>query len=210
MKMLIGLEIGKKPVTEKTKIEKWNGNFYCSGNELTSLEGAPREVDGNFGCINNNLVNLKGGPDVVKGNYRCGDNKLTSLEGAPRTIEQGYFSCADNKRGNLTSLVHAPEMIDGHFNCNGNKITSLKDIHKIIKVMDGNFMAEENPIESHVLGVLLIKGCIGIKLSNSPVEKILNKYLGAVREADKSRAHKDLIACQSELLDAGFDDYAQL
>ena len=33
--------------------EKVNRNFYCYGNQLTSLKGAPKEIDGDFNCCNN-------------------------------------------------------------------------------------------------------------------------------------------------------------
>jgi hypothetical protein len=33
-------------------------SFYCHSNQLTSLEGAPKEVSGNFCCLNNPLPQL--------------------------------------------------------------------------------------------------------------------------------------------------------
>ena len=38
------------------------GNFYCSSNQLTSLEGAPEKVGGNFYCCWNQLTSLGGAP----------------------------------------------------------------------------------------------------------------------------------------------------
>ena len=35
------------------KFNKVNGFFDCGGNELTSLEGSPKEVNGSFYCFNN-------------------------------------------------------------------------------------------------------------------------------------------------------------
>ena len=55
-------------------ISKVTGSFYCYHNQLTSLEGAPKEVGRDF-C--------------------CGDNKLTSLEGCPKEV-RGDFSCSKN------------------------------------------------------------------------------------------------------------------
>ena len=34
-------------------IKEVKGNFYCSNNNLTSLEGSPKTVGGNFYCSNN-------------------------------------------------------------------------------------------------------------------------------------------------------------
>ena len=37
------------------KIDYIDGDFSCSNNQLTTLEGAPREVGGNFYCYNNKV-----------------------------------------------------------------------------------------------------------------------------------------------------------
>ena len=96
--------------------------FYCRHNKLTSLEGAPREVGGGFDCQYNKLTSLKGAPEKVGGYFDCHNNDLISLEGSPREVG-GYFDCGDNK---LTSLKGAPEKVGGDFYCQNNKLTSLK------------------------------------------------------------------------------------
>ena len=60
-------------------------SFYCNKcNNITSLEGAPKEVGGSFecdGCIN--LKNLKGAPEIVNGLFRCvncPDLKITNSD----------------------------------------------------------------------------------------------------------------------------------
>jgi hypothetical protein len=35
------------------KISKVDGTFLCDNNQLTSLEGAPKEVGGDFNCAKN-------------------------------------------------------------------------------------------------------------------------------------------------------------
>ena len=70
------------------------GNFQCFNNELTTLEGSPRDVGGDFRCQNNKLTTLEGGPSRVGGNYWCGNNKLITLEGGPKEVH--YFNCAYN------------------------------------------------------------------------------------------------------------------
>ena len=72
------------------------GNFDCSSMNLTSLEGAPREVSGYFNCSENNLTSLVGAPIEVGGYFNCSKNNLTSLEGAPIKVD-GDFYCFDNK-----------------------------------------------------------------------------------------------------------------
>jgi hypothetical protein len=152
-----------------------NGCINVSFKNLTSLEGAPKEVGGNFFCSFNQLTSLKDAPSKVGGSFSCLYNQLTSLEGAP-------------------------EEINGAFNCHDNKLTSLKDIHKQIKKIDGIFFANTNPIKSHILGLLLIKGITKVKLDNKEVEDIINKYLGI----------GDIFSAQEELIDAGLEEYAKL
>ena len=83
---------------------KIGGKFYCDNNQLTTLEGAPREVGGYFSCDNNQLTTLEGAPQKVGGRFYCKYNQLTSLEGAPQEVG-GDFYCDNNQ---LTTLEGAP------------------------------------------------------------------------------------------------------
>ena len=74
---------------------KVSGNFWCDGNQLTSLVGAPQSVGGGFYCENNQLTSLVGAPQTVNGDFWCDGNQLTSLEGVPKSVD-GDFNCADN------------------------------------------------------------------------------------------------------------------
>ena len=150
-----------------------------------------------FSCSNNNLTSLEGAPSVVKGNFSCFNNNLTSLEGAPSAVK-GDFYCSYN---NLTSLEGAPSVVNNDFSCDNNKLTSLAGIHKIIKEIHGYATFDNNPIKSNVLGLMRIKGLTKVYLDNKQVMDILNKYLTGDR---------DIIRCQSELLDAGLEEYAKL
>src|SRR5690554_5632637 len=62
------------------------GSFYCAYNELTSLEGCPKEVGGHFYCEENKLTSLKGAPVKVGGDFDCSDNPLVTFEGKPKFI----------------------------------------------------------------------------------------------------------------------------
>jgi len=95
-------------------------------------------------------------------------------------------------------------MIGGNFYCYSNKLTSLEGIHKILKSMNGAFFATNNPLKSHVLGLLLVKGCKGVSLDNKVVQEVLNRYL------PNARGNKAVIEAQSELLDLDLEDWAQL
>lgn len=202
---LVGLTINRKLITDETKDEVWAGDFDCQYvSNLTSLKGSPKEVTGDFACRDNrDLVTLEGAPEIVRGNFYCtGNPKLKSLKGAPVKIGH-LFSCAGNY--NLTSFEGAPKEIGGTFTCASClSITSLKGIHKHVPHIGGKFYAKDTPIKSHVLGLLLIKGCTGVSLDNKKVETILNKHL------PNDIGNKGLINCQSELLDADLDDFAEL
>jgi hypothetical protein len=100
---------------------KVSENFWCQGNRLTSLEGAPQKVDGFFICSDNNLTSLEGAPQEVGIHFRCDVNHLTSIEGAPQKVG-GDFSCHNNK---LTSLEGATSEVKGDFHCDGNPLETL-------------------------------------------------------------------------------------
>ena len=178
-KNLLGLTINGKKITNKTKDEPWPGDFNCGNNKLTSLEGAPASVGGYFYCAYIELTSLDGAPSSVGGYFNCGNNKLTSLKGAPASVGADFV-------------------------CYNNQLTSLEGIHKILKSMNGTFYANENPLKSHVLGLLLVKGCKEVGLDNKVVEEVLNRYL------PNTRGNKALLECQSELLDLDLEDWAQL
>ena len=177
------------------------GGIRWSGQQPGSLAGAPSSVAGDFLCSNSQLASLIGGPFDVGGVFDCSDNQLISLEGAPSKVG-GDFLCNSNQ---LTSLDGVLLSIGGSFECRSNRLTTLKDIHKKIKQMKGCLNFDDNPLESHVLGVLFVEGCSYFSFYNWKVERIINKYLPR-NQKDKG-IHMD---CQNELLDAGFEDFAQL
>ena len=168
--------------------------------KLITKDTKNEEWKGNFDCFDNNLTSLDGAPVSVGGNFDCFDNNLTSLDRAPVSVG-GNFGCSYNK---LTSLAGAPSSVGGYFACSDNQLTSLSGIHKIIKKMKGGFYARGNPIKSHVLGLLMIPGCTKVELSNKKVEKILNKYL------PNTGGNQWVMQCQTELIEAGYMEYARL
>lgn len=120
---------------------KISGDFVCSNNNLTSLNGAPQTVGGTFHCSLNNLTSLEGAPQKVDGFFSCSVNNLTSLKGAPQTVG-GDFYCTDNT---LMSLVEAPQTVDGGFYCSNNKLTSLEGAPKTV---GGGFDCYKNNLTS--------------------------------------------------------------
>lgn len=63
------------------------GDFYCSYNNLTSLQGAPKIVKGHYNCYNNSLETLKGAPERIGGGFSCFNNDLVSLEAVPKSFK---------------------------------------------------------------------------------------------------------------------------
>ena len=61
------------------KFGKVTGDFYCNNNNLTSLEGGPKEVGGEFYCTDNELTILEGAPREVGGNFYCYNNPIYSV-----------------------------------------------------------------------------------------------------------------------------------
>ena len=129
------VNIGNKNLKKITDILDFSkievtGNFVCSYNQLTTLEGAPRKVGMGFYCNNNQLTSLEGAPQEIGffttnsrgGTFNCSNNKLTSLKGAPQKQVGGGFYCDNNQ---LTSLAGAPREVGGHFECQNNQLTSL-------------------------------------------------------------------------------------
>lgn len=109
----------------------------------------------------------------------------------------------------LPNLNNVPSIIDSDFMCRGNdRITSLKDVHKQIKRINakghgkGLFDVSYGKLKSNVLGVLLIDGVKEVYFDNKEVTEIINKHLRG--------GNRDILDCQSELIEAGLEEYAQL
>jgi hypothetical protein len=122
------------------KFNKVNGDFYCSHNQLTSLEGAPNKVNGDFYCSFNQLRSLEVAPKEVNGHFYCYNNQLTSLEGAPKEVN-GDFNCSNNQ---LTSLKGAPKEVNGNFECFYNNLYSFYNLTIDVK---GKVFYGNNPNE---------------------------------------------------------------
>lgn len=105
-----------------------SGGFWCSNNQLTSLDGAPQSVGLSFSCTNNQLTSLEGAPQSLGVSFYCNGNQLTSLEGSPQSLS-GDFYCYSNQ---LTSLEGAPESVDEDFICTHNKLASLEGAPKFV------------------------------------------------------------------------------
>ena len=161
----------------------------------------PDTVSNKFWCDNNRLTSLKGSPSHVGGSFHCQFNQLTSLKGSPSHVG-GVFYCDEN---DLTSLEYCPSQVGGNFRCEYNSLSSLQDIHTQITKIGGSFYCRNNPIKSHILGLMLIE--IGRKIvtglgNGSDVDRVLNKW--------KNQGRRGVLGAQRELLDLGYKELARL
>ena len=156
------------------------GGFQCNKNQLTSLDGAPQTVGGTFYCYDNELTSLEGAPRSVGGDFHCGDNQLTSLVGAPQSVG-GNFRCEANE---LTSLVGAPQRVDGSFECSDNQLTSLEGAPQIIKK---SFNCDGNPISSGTL-----KAIFALMKKRKPYQQALEEHWPEMSNEDRALMYKEM------------------
>lgn len=125
-----------------------------------------------------------------------------------------------------TETIHdfsrLPSVIETDLILNNNcEFDSLKGIHKHFTKINGCILCDGRKIKSHILGVVKIKGVTDLSLgadwrksfegTKTPHKgfefgEIMKKYLPA------SRGYKggDILDCQDALIEAGFEEYAQL
>jgi hypothetical protein len=121
------LELKKLPLTFRKVI----GDFDCSDNNLTTLEGCPTDVGGYFDCSGNRLTSLEYSPNKIGGDYVCtAVSTITSLEGLENSTIGGILDvtyCTD-----INDILNLP-------NCN---LYSLKGFPK----KAGSFWCADTPI----------------------------------------------------------------
>ena len=112
------LDLSDKKLEELPDLSKVTveGNFNCSANHLTSLEGAPKEVGGDFYCSYNQLTSLKGAPEKVGGDFGCDEDiaekyglgetfTLDELKASERYIKENKQEMIDKKAQELKYKV---------------------------------------------------------------------------------------------------------
>jgi hypothetical protein len=109
-------------------------DFICNGcKSLTSLEGAPEKVGGMFWCVEcNSLRTLEGAPRECS-DFNCQlCSNLISLEGAPKKVKRDFY-CGDCK--SLKTLEGAPKRCKS-FDCNNCKsLTTLKGVPEQVNTL---------------------------------------------------------------------------
>lgn len=117
------------------------GKFICASSDITSLEGAPDQVE-YFSCRRcNNLLSLKYSPKYVSDTFACSNcPKLKNLEGAP--IEVNNFYCYDC--ASLSSLKGLPKKISGDLECNGCPKLKIKEVEKYLPNIGGDLYCDSD------------------------------------------------------------------
>ena len=126
------------------------GNVYLDRLQLSSLPLRFSRVGGDFNCYSNQLTTLEGGPREVGGHFVCFSNRLTTLEGGPREVG-GYFDCSSNR---LTTLDGGPREVIGRFDFSNNPVYEIvdkfPDRNKVLKFWDDfNVVRNGNKISAY-------------------------------------------------------------
>ena len=170
-------------------------------------------VAGDFSYSGGTITTLKNFPDTVDGELSATHNALTSLHGFPAKGVGGDVDFTDNAE--LKTIEGIADTLNGSLIMSGTGVTTLNGWHKILKKMDGYIDISNCDIQGGLLSPLMIHGCREIKMTKmldgtsadrrtviGEVLKIVNKHLQS--------EDKDIFACQDELIDAGYSDFAQM
>lgn len=189
---------GYNQLTSLAHAPKAVKNFECPSNLLTSLEGAPTQVEVVFDCSNNKLTSLQHCPTSVGYEFNCSGNQLTSLAHGPQDVGAsggpfgGHYLCSHNQ---LSSLVGAPSHVSGRFSCHENPLKTLEGVPDTIGKVFTLSYAPDLPM----LRLLNYKR-LYIEDGPLPLVEIIHKYAGQGIAGSFSCAH--------ELELAGFKDNA--
>lgn len=201
------------------------GDFDIShSTNLFNLENSPKQIDGNF-VINecHNLVSLKGSKEtLIMLDFKCTFNsKLTSIEEGPQQVGRNYdlYQCEDlkslkgiQKRINgyftcsqcvsLTSFKDGPTHVDGDFSANNCR--SLDSLNFLPKEIKGEFFIGKlsSRVKYYLVPIFNVKGITKIRIfANSLISAIMTEHYLSGR---------DMLNCQDELIESGFEQYAEV
>ena len=173
------------------------GDVILNDSEHTKLPFQFGIVTGDFTITNfSELMSLEGFPKKIGKSLditRC--NKLKSLKGITQDI--GFSIYMVGLEG-IESLEGLPEIIKGSLYI--NIFRNLKSLKGISKEINGDIFISQNPKLRGHLQLFEVKGIKRIDLGNEKVNKIFNKYY----------PKKDMLNCQDELIEAGFEEYAEV
>ena len=115
---------------------KTDSSFVCRQcYDLTTLEGAPREVGRSFDCSAcDSLISLKGSPEKVGLTFSCSYCKqLESLEGCPEEVGESFYC---DRCVKIKTLKDGPKKVGWNYWCTG---TSIKTLEGVPEYIEGSF-----------------------------------------------------------------------
>ena len=117
------LDVSGLGISDLTGIENFIGltEFWCGGNQLTSIDVSNNTALTEFGCENNQLTSLDVSNNTALDTLVCHDNQLTSIDVSQNT-NLTWFYCHNNQ---LTSLDLSNNTSLTELYCGGNQLTSL-------------------------------------------------------------------------------------
>lgn len=175
--------------------------FYLrNAPSLTSLEGAPRQVNGSFTLSNvPYLHTLHNGPAKVKGYIIENCKSITALDGLPDSIDRFTIS----HHGQLSLKGIGQKFLRS---CNSFSMWSL--VKKYGDQKAGT-QTVHHPFElTHILGLVFVEGldkkhAVNIGIPGYP-------GLNDIIQAHAGRGQGAILDFQHALIDANYDDMAQL
>lgn len=193
-----------------------------------SFEYMPADFKGNVRAIHTGLESLKGLPSTIDGHLVVDDNaSLERLDHMPTEVTTSVRIAGGFKSlhgvvcktkvaefiGDFTTLDGLSIETDSiHLRSNNtspNNSVSFAGVHKHIK---SAAMVRCMTVSDSVLGLLLIPNLKVVSLSNAGVYDDKGKHLSAIlnKWLKVGGGRQSIMECQAELIDDGFDDFAQL
>lgn len=191
MKLTDLSEAKSKPAFPQWKTDEENIIVSCVGYNIRTLKGVPFDKDVFEEFNNFQLI----GVDIS-------DNGLTDVEGFPKFDSYGDIDASHNR---LTSCKGFPRNVQTLW-LHNNNIRSVKD--DILPFFDHMFdiTLTNNPVEKGpLLSLFKLNGLQAVVTSEKELYKIMNKYLKI-----KNRGVKEMLECQDELIEAGYEEQAKL
>jgi hypothetical protein len=209
------------------------GSFQVFNCRMSTCEHAPKFIGTNIRfSLMRNLVSLKGLPNQANGIISINSNlMLPSIEGFPQKLGSGVTDIALSDCKNLLSLKGFPSSFAGSLNLahceslqslqylpptltylNLSDCSSLHSLDYLSPTVNGRIMLGTNEnLNKCAFKLFQIKGLQSVgpgatdqKTRSGMARKIINKYL------KQPYGNKRWIECQSELIDAGYEDYAEV
>jgi hypothetical protein len=183
---------------------KVKGNFFLTFSDtLETLENFPEDVSKTVSigeCPK--ITSLEHMTKIIGHSCNFSQTSIKTLEHLPKVIN-GDLNITNLPE--LESMDGVPDIVMGDFFCYDvpklKKFKFPKEIHGVITFITGPLDSRENILAQNYLDVFKIKTLRGINFSYSKeVTKIFNKYY---------RNGRDIIGCQDELIEAGFEEFAR-